>query len=228
MTQKIKIAKIETREGDNAKGHWQSYIITGEDKSKVSTFDASASSLKEGDTIEAEVEVKGKFVNLTSFKVIDHNIPTLKSEPRQTVDGGNDRGQSIESQVAIKAIVELRIANALTDKSPEYQAMLLWCRRRLGIELAPELPPEAVESTGKPSKASTSAVISQEEKQPEKAGANNAVKELYDLVKKNKPACKSDKNVEAYLQGVLKIDLARLETEPDKVLAEVKTITGWK
>ncbi len=45
--------------------------------------------------------------------------------------------ESIETQVAIKALVELRVGGVLTDKSPEYQAMLTWCRGRLGVELKP-------------------------------------------------------------------------------------------
>lgn len=61
----------------------------------------------------------------------------------------------------------------------------------------------------------------------EESDSKVKVKEIYDLVKKHKPACKSDKNVEAYLSGVLKTDLARLKTEPDKVLEEVKKISGW-
>ncbi len=134
--QRIRIASIETREGDTDKGHWVSYILTGEDKTKVSTFDGKASSLKVGDTIEGEIELKGKFTNLKSFKVVGQSVP-IQPEPQKAsekpIRGGTDREQSIEQSVAVKAIVELRVANALTDKSPEYQAVLTWCRERLGI-----------------------------------------------------------------------------------------------
>ncbi len=90
--QKIKIAKIEVKEGDNDKGHWKNFILTGEDKAKVSIFEPNdaglkPSELKEGDTIEAEIKLKGKYANLTSFTVVEHSeiakpqpVPQPKSE----------------------------------------------------------------------------------------------------------------------------------------------------
>ena len=101
MAQKIKIRNIETKEGDNAKGHWQNFIITGEDGSKTSTFDTSASVLKEGDTIEAEIEMKGKYANIKSFKVIEHGVPLLKPDTGGKTETKDPTRKSIERQKSL-------------------------------------------------------------------------------------------------------------------------------
>lgn len=124
--QKIKIAHIEIKEGDNDRGHWQNFIITGEDKAKVSTFDHSAASLKVGDTIEAEIELKGKFANLKSFQMVQKALETAdKPPPSQSKD------QSNEQQVAVKAVVKLVVGEIIGKDHPLVKGMLDWCAVRL-------------------------------------------------------------------------------------------------
>ncbi len=100
-----------------------------------------------------------------------------------------------------------------------------WCNEP---DLSQEAPSSTSETTkSEASKAEGEGSIIKEEKQAENSNTT-VVKELYALVKKYKPACKSDRNVEAYLSVALKIDIARLKTEPEKVLEEVKSIGDWK
>ena len=145
MSQKFKIASIEIKEGTNARGDWKSFIITGEDKSKVSTFDSAAGSLKAGDTIEAEIEVKGKFTNLKSFKVIEHGAARPSPKPPSP-----DREQSIEQSVAVKAVVELVGYKAIPLNHPLFRATLDWLWEKLLPDSVKSPPIEPEKSTGRP------------------------------------------------------------------------------
>ncbi len=174
--QKIKIASIEVKEGEKDGKPWKRFLITSDDKSLVSTFDSAASSLKAGDTIEAEIELKGKYANIKSFKVL---AQSSLAEVVKPVGGGTARNESIDHAIAVKAIVELRVGNVLTDKSPEYQAVMAWCRQRLNIaeELWPEDKPEP---SPQPTGQATSPIVP--EKSTEVSGSKSKVKEIYDLV----------------------------------------------
>lgn len=149
MSQVIKISRIEVKEGNNARGPWTNYIITGEDNVKASTFDKKAAALKVGTTIEAELELKGKFTNIKSFEVvgyevIGHGSPPLKPDivqpPAAVVSDEIDKRQSIESQVAAKIGAELMAAKIILWDSPLGKATIAWCLARLGgkLELRPE------------------------------------------------------------------------------------------
>jgi len=97
------------------------------------------------------VYLNKEYVQTAELLLFDGQPPTKQTEPttagvskpQERYKADPAKMDSIEVQVAVKAIVELRIANALTDKSPEYQAMLDWCRQRLGI-IHPKPSPEAV------------------------------------------------------------------------------------
>ncbi len=158
MAQLIKIVKIEVKEGDNARGHWRNFILTGEDGTKVSTFDTSASSLKEGDTLEAEIELKGKFANLKTFKMIEKALEKTP-EPHQL--GGNARDESIERQVAAKIVGELLTAKIIGLDHTLAKGVIKWLSNKLDVnDLRGEKPteppkpvPETPQSTPSPAKA---------------------------------------------------------------------------
>ena len=140
MTQRIKIAKIEVREGDKNGKHWRNFILTGEDGVKASTFDTTASKLKVGDTIEAVLEVKGSFTNIKSYEIVTPGAAPSKVEPPSPVEHVADRGWSIESQVAAYCCSELLAAKIITLESSLGKATVGWCLARLGGK--PELMPE--------------------------------------------------------------------------------------
>ena len=149
MPQQIKIASIEIKEGDSDKGHWQNFIITGDGKERVSTFDHAASSLKVGDIIDAEIEVKGKYTNLKSFKLLEHGIAPLRSElPKPSGNGvDHDRGQSIEKQVSLKCACETIPGGTAMDILIRANLFFRWLRGDLEPSLA------APQSTPSPTKA---------------------------------------------------------------------------
>lgn len=228
MAQKIKIAAIEVKDGDNAKGHWRNFIFTGDDKAKASMFEPNSAGLKPselavGDVIEAEIELKGKFANIKSFAILEHkDLPSKPDIRRSDTKSDDARGESIEAQVAVKVITELRVANALTDQSPEYQVMLAWCRKRLGLiqppipldppavkKLSPETPEPLTSPGGEGSSSKTMTTAM-----------------LLAWVRERKPALKTDKNVRDYLIASLKVKETSINLDPAGVYAEIKDKIG--
>lgn len=63
---KITIAKIEPAAGDN-----HPTIITDDTGAKMSGFAPALRELRPGDVIDVEIKPKGKYLNITSFKVIE-------------------------------------------------------------------------------------------------------------------------------------------------------------
>ena len=124
MSQLIKIANIAISEGvkkDNTP--WKKWTITGEDKTSASTFDSPASSLNVGDTIDAEIELKGKFANIKTFKVVEHGAPepeapTLAKVAPAKVAPLANRDDAISEAVAVKAVIELLSAKIIDLKHP--------------------------------------------------------------------------------------------------------------
>ena len=212
-------------------------------------FDA----IKVGTEIDAEIEVKTRDV--------DGNIYTDRQISQIFVGGqavGGQKSQwqsrsespeqriSIEAQVAIKTIAELRIANALTDNSPEYKAMLAWCRERLGVvKIAtgekPKTKPadiaqadkDAVELFGdgetkpkpplQPTKSKTEGVKPIERTEPLADGIPATTEALLAWVCKAK-AFRLVKTAHEWLLNVCKIAEDRIVNDPAGVYNEVREI----
>ncbi len=111
---RIKVLSISTKEGDNAKGHWISTIITGDDSAKCSTFDKRASTLKQGDIVEGETKKEGKYTQLLDGFTIEESpepsVPTIpeKTTPRygKSLEELATERRSIERQISLKMAVE--------------------------------------------------------------------------------------------------------------------------
>ncbi len=135
--QKITVSSIEVKEGVNARGNWISTVITGTDKAKVSTFDPRAKSLKAGDIIEGDIEIKGKYANLKDgFKIIPGTSPDKPTEGDKDDDSNHGkksfgwyRGKSpeevaierrsIERQTSLKLSVEYWIAQTVSAETKD-------------------------------------------------------------------------------------------------------------
>jgi hypothetical protein len=143
--QKIIIKEISFKTGTNDKGEWKLTQITGADGAKFASFDHHASELKAGDTIEAEIEIKGKNNNIKSFKVIENTAPiaTLKHvedkmSPSQWAEKDRIERASIEAQTAFKGIIELATYRAdLKFNGPDKFSEVLnraldWAMEKLG------------------------------------------------------------------------------------------------
>ena len=173
---------------------------------RTSLFDT----IKIGTKIDAEVEVKTREYEGNTYTDRQVNQIFIDGQP-----AGGQRNQwqprgespeqriSIEQQVAAKIIAELRIAEKILENSPEYKAMLAWCRVKLSAkaeskiikpdiakaekdieELFPEPPPETPKSTVSASKKETGSIPPEEAGQPEKTGRDLAtIKTIGDLRK---------------------------------------------
>ena len=219
MAQQIKIDGIDIKEGDNQKGHWVNYIITGDDKTKVSTFDHQAASLKVGDTIEAEIELKGKYANIKSFKVLgkaEAPMEHVKPKPPQV-----NREDMIAQQVAVKAVVELVGYKAIPLNHPLFGAVVNWCWDKL---LPDSVKPPMARSGGEPL-PETPPPIEHEKSTPpsvkEEKGSLTPTEQLLAKIMEAK-GFKNFKTAWTYLINVYHIEDSRINNEPEKVWEEVK------
>lgn len=103
---KIKIVRIERK--PTAKGSTMTAIFDDKD-TRFSGFAPELMSLKEGDLINAEIEVKGKYNNILSAEVVEHSetpAPAAKPAYRQDSDDPTKR-RSIERQTSLNAAVSI-------------------------------------------------------------------------------------------------------------------------
>jgi len=232
MSQKIKVANIEITSGEKDGTKWTRIIVVGDDGSKLNTFEPAASSLQAGDIIEGEIEVKGKYTNLKSFKVVEK--ATIPTTPEVKMNGYHrDEGQqiSIERQVSAKLAVELLIA------SKAEKAVLTLQTIADGIVMAerfyqwihngtlPKLSVNAPET----SQDKQEEALEKKQEQIPSLSPDKAKKrvELLQLVMRNK-GHGSPTTAEAWVrqQGYTK---ERIDLEAEKVMAELKEKNpNWK
>ena len=128
--QKITVADIHIKTGKSSKGDWTNTTLTDESGGKFTSFDKQLSYLNTGAVIEAEVEIKGKFVNIKEWRLLEKGTeePALVTEARKlgavddtmTKDDWADKDTrtrtSIERQVALKESVELAVHDKIDIK----------------------------------------------------------------------------------------------------------------
>lgn len=96
--QNITIADINIKTGTGEKGDWVNTQITDEAGARYSSFDTKLSKLNKGAVIEAEIEVKGKYLNIKSWNLISEGSPPSAS--------GNGPDQMSKEDWAMKAALE--------------------------------------------------------------------------------------------------------------------------
>jgi len=92
--------------------------------------------IKVGAEIEAEIEVKqhGEYTNRTVV-----NIAGMEAKPFSRGGGKSpEQTASIESQVAVKAVVDLWVAGKVEDGSPEVIGLRAWIAARLSGKIKAE------------------------------------------------------------------------------------------
>src|SRR3990167_4576307 len=125
MPQKITIASIEIKEGEKDGKPWKNFIFIGKDKTKANMFEPNKANLKPselgvGDTIDAEIELKGKYANIKSFKKVGEKTvgePHLPNAPF-TPKPSSNRDDIIAEQVAFKGVIDLLCAKVIDLKHP--------------------------------------------------------------------------------------------------------------
>jgi hypothetical protein len=123
--QKIKIVKLEI---GTTKNNDPFYTVFDDAGAKYSGFGA-APDCKEGDTIDAEVEVKGKYNNLKNVKVVGRGAGA--PEPARKPESPDARNSSIEAQSAAHDVTTLWAAGKLQDTDIEVRKLRAYLRSKI-------------------------------------------------------------------------------------------------
>ncbi len=212
--QQIKIAQIDVKEGDNKKGHWVNYLITGEDKSKAGTFDHAAASLKVGDIIEVEIELSGKYANIKSFKKVSATPPPEEYEvyevsPEEIAEHDSALKRKISSKddniaeaVAFKGAVDLLCSKIIPISHPHAARVTAFIEKHL--HLPPERDEKPQTSTEKPVEEETRV---EPPKQAKKGFIEEGwLKEQLDILQAKKPAAWGEASLLSYIRKTYKVE----------------------
>lgn len=101
--QKIKVARKEQKE--TAKGNTM-VAVFDEKNVRFSGFLPELKDIMEGDTIEAEIEVDGKYNNIKSVKILSHGEAPEKPASKSYGQDSPEKRRSIERQTALTQAVE--------------------------------------------------------------------------------------------------------------------------
>ncbi len=148
--QKIIVQKIDTKP---TKTGGTLYTITDEKGSKFSGFHDSLASIQIGSTIEADIEVSGKFNNIKEWKLITPAKVTTETPTNTPVQQtGSQRSPqdrtSIERQVCLKCACEIHGGNdILADILGNAERMYHWVT---GAAVPKAEVKPAIPSTSKP------------------------------------------------------------------------------
>lgn len=133
MTQKIKVAKIESKPGPRG----GTLTTIWDDKNATySGFLKELAGLAAGDTVEADIQVNGKFNNITAVKRIEKSLapaPSTAIPPASAQDKTEcpSTRASIEVQTAANNITALWVADKLTKDDAEVKQLRAWLRSKL-------------------------------------------------------------------------------------------------
>lgn len=167
-----KIANVEIKPMNTDGREWTNHILTFAESvtiydptgashvfTKSSTNSNIASSLKPGDMIDAEFVLKGKYVNIKSFKVVGTTLTSaVATNQTPFASSGSQKPQApplaprtantderIAEQVAIKAVVELAVGKVIEPNHPLVTAVKSWASDKLRNYLS-TIPPEAIKA----------------------------------------------------------------------------------
>ncbi len=156
--QKIKVIKVESK--PTAKGGTM-VAVFDEKNTRFSGFLKELQDVKAGDTIEAEIQVDGKYNNITAVKILEHG--QIAGGPSANQSGSSDamskeewaeknriERNSIEAQVAFKGIMEVAASGYRSEEFDlVFYKALDWASEKLGgqpvkpVQQAPKVKSEA-------------------------------------------------------------------------------------
>lgn len=117
--QKITVKSIKVDRGETNGREWTKTTITGEDGSQFQSFDTKLSSLVEGSIINAEIEVKGKYVNIKKWEMVDGLVSNPLPLPKQD-NKNKSMALSYAKDLACAGKIELDQIKAYATKFEEY------------------------------------------------------------------------------------------------------------
>ncbi len=143
---------VKEIKGPLGKGEKKFYAVVDDKGAEFTTFDTAVSKITPGSKIEAEIKVEGKYVNISSWKVIEEApLTNGKGQDRykRDIDGIEfeyrlkaklqeiDR-KSIEAQTAYKSIMELATKHETSLISGRFADVfdmaLDWAKSRLEVQ----------------------------------------------------------------------------------------------
>ena len=171
--QKVNVAKVSIKSGENKNGSWTNTRITSDTGVVFSTFHKGAQEIAEGDVVEMEVTVNEKGNNFDEYKILEKGsapaaVPSNGGPPgagaykRDTEAIRIEYGlkahlqaierASIEGQTAFNGIVSLANTRGLDDKlTPIYDEAIAWARAKMKatfVNQGPSEPPRSKSEGG--------------------------------------------------------------------------------
>jgi hypothetical protein len=138
---KIKVIRVETFNTKNGTGT----AIFDAKNTRFSGFHATLHDIQPGDTIDADIEIDGKYNNIVAVKEIIKGTPESQAEAA-AVNATNATVEraSIEAQVAAKIGADLLVAKVINLNHDLAQATIHWTLQKLGKYCSKEKPLEVV------------------------------------------------------------------------------------
>ena len=129
--QKIKVSRVESK--PTQKGGTM-VALYDEKNARFSGFLKELQDVKEGDTVEAEIQIDGKYNNITAVKIVQHDAGA-KSAPVMR-NGAPSPEQlevqaSAEAQTAFRGATDLLAAKIINSEHPLAKAAIRWALARL-------------------------------------------------------------------------------------------------
>jgi len=116
--QKITVKEVK---GPLGKGEKKFYAVVDTEGAEFTTFDSAVKQITPGSILEIEPEVKGKYLNIKEFKVIEEGAGESKAS---TNGGGYKRDtEGIEFEYRLKARLE-QIKNASIEAQTAYNGII--------------------------------------------------------------------------------------------------------
>ncbi len=222
-------------------------VIVTEDGAKMSGFLEGLKSLTPGSIIEAELEIKGKYVNIKSFTFVSKPTEQAKpvAEPKPTGEQWGEKNKteraSIEAQTAVKAILSMPLDTIPDDMMEKtltaVNEALAWCSEKIKANMTVRPAAETKQPVKPIIKESPSATqpppaTLQDTREAVKAetGATTQKKgftteNLLENVRQVKKFTNT-KTARNYLLKIARSTVtdARIDTEPEAVWNEVKDL----
>lgn len=202
------------------------YEVILQDSSKMTTFDSKIKQADSGDTLDFEVSVAGKYINLKDgWKLTKQTSSSEEGKPSgngyqmskgEWAEKQRIERESIENQVRAKLIVELRTAGVFDDKHPTYKKCLMWLDKLEAPTAVPKqesIPVKAVEE------------LFPEEEKPQGTVPQTTEELLVWIMEKMN--WKSSTPAKSFIVNKCKISEEKIESDPLGVYYEVKALQGW-
>ena len=128
--QKIKVSRVESK--PTQKGGTM-VALYDEKNIRFSGFLKELQEVKEGDIVEADIEIDRKYNNIKSLKILQHDAAPAPAQSNGKHAETLDSKTSIEAQVAFKGAIDLIAAKIIDSTHPLAKGAIRWACARLPV-----------------------------------------------------------------------------------------------